>query len=189
MFIARLTLTASVLVAGIALADSDGFFCVGETYIAIQSGSFYSDGVHRLTIIPLSDEMGIGPETTIILPRFQLHAMRCDVDELGILSFSDIYKVDVSDWRSYRYIGMSSCPDCLDRIKEPVTQLMWAESQILPIHSASGRFEFKLKFTRETKVYPGVIESTTIAKLIKKADGYFLDSRIIFAETQMETID
>lgn len=189
MFIARLTLTASVLVAGIALADSDGFFCVGETYIAIQSGSFYSDGVHRLTIIPLSDEMGIGPETTIILPRFQLHAMRCDADELGILSFSDIYKVDVSDWRSYRYIGMSSCPDCLDRIKEPVTQLMWAESQILPIHSASGRLEFKLKFTRETKVYPGVIESTTIAKLIKKADGYFLDSRIIFAETQMETID
>lgn len=189
MLSARLALIASFLLAGIASADSDGLFCSGNTYIAWESRSFYSDGVHRLNIIPLSDEMGIGPEISIILPDFQAFSMRCDAAQVSVQSLSDIYKVDVSDWRAYRYIGMSPCSDCRNQAKEPVANLTSAESHLLPIHSASGRIEFKLEFTREIKGGRGIFEHTTIAKLIKTADGYFSDSRIILAETQMETID
>ena len=71
-------LAVALLLPSVALSDSDGLFCSGKSYFALERRSFNSDGVHRLLIIPLSDEMGIGPEFTVELPNFQAHRMTCE---------------------------------------------------------------------------------------------------------------
>jgi hypothetical protein len=177
-------------VPSIALSDSDGLFCSGSSYFALERRSFNSDGIHRLLIIPLSDENGLGPEFTVELPDFQAHRMICAHKQIRIYSFTSVYDVDVRDWRDYRFLGDSPCSDCAERIEKlPLLSVESAEDQVLPIHSTSGRISFELRFSRDDRLYPGAVEHTIVVKLLKLADGQFNGSRIVYAETHIETVD
>lgn len=183
-------LVGCCLLAGGASADSDGLFCSGETYFALERRSFDSDGGHRLIIIPLSDDLGIGPEQSVRLPDFQAHALICGARDVVVLAWAETHRIDVSDWRSPRYLGSERCSDCSDRLsKHPTAHVTSAEDQILPIRSESGRIRFELRFARELHPYEGIVEHTVVAKLVGTHDGQFQNSRIVYAETHLETID
>lgn len=183
-------LAVGLLLPSVALSDSDGLFCSGKSYFALERRSFNSDGVHRLFIIPLSDETGIGTEFTVELPDFQAHRMTCEDTRITLYSFSKMYEVHVGDWRTYRYSGDSPCPACPERLNQlSLLHVESAQDQTLPIHSTSGRISFELRFSRDDKLVPGAVEHTIIAKLVKLADGQFNGSRIVYAETHIETID
>jgi hypothetical protein len=183
-------LAVALLLPGIAMSDSDGLFCSGKSYFALERRSFSSDGIHRLLIIPLSDEMGIGPEFTVELPDFQAHRMTCEDTQIRVYSFSRVYDVQVGDWRTYRFLGDSPCSACPERLDQiPLSHVDSAKDQALPIHSTSGRVSFELRVSRDLNAFPGLGEHTTIAKLVKLVDGQFNRSRIVYAETHFETID
>jgi hypothetical protein len=43
--------------------------------------------------------------------------------------------------------------------------------------------------SRDSKPFPSGVEHTIVAKLVKLVDGRFKGSRIIYAETLIETVD
>jgi hypothetical protein len=183
-------LAAALLLPSVALSDSDGLFCSGKNYFALERSSSESDGIHRLLIIPLSDEVGIGPEFTVELPNFQAHRMMCQDTKITVYSFSRVYEVQVGDWRTYRFLGDSPCSGCPERLDQlPLLSVDSAKDQALRIHSASSRISFELRFSRDDQLFPGAVEHTIIAKLVKLADGQFNGSRIVYAETHVETVD
>lgn len=183
-------LAVALLLPSVALSDSDGLFCSGKSYFALERRSFNSDGVHRLLIIPLSDETGIGPEFAVDLPDFQAHRMTCEDTQITVYSFSRVYDVRVGDWRTYRFLGDSPCSDCPERLNElSLLNVDSTKDQALRIHSTSGRISFELRFSRDDKLFAGAVEHTIIAKIVKLVDGQFNGSRIVYAEAHVETID
>jgi len=53
-----------------------------------------------------------------------------------------------------------------------------------------GSAFYELRVSNSAERYPGSIETTTVAKLLRLApNGALLDSRVIYAGTSIETID
>jgi hypothetical protein len=116
--------------------------------------------------------------------------MTCEDTLIKVYSFSRVYDVQVGDWRSYRFLGDSPCSGCPERLDQiSLLTVDSAKDQTLRIHSTSGRISFELRFSRDDELVPGAVEHTIIAKLVKLADGQFNGSRIVYAETHVETID
>jgi hypothetical protein len=82
-----------VLVAP-ALADSDGYYCVSEGYLAYEQASWSSpEKKHVLRVIRLSDEEG--KPRTVVLEDFQVHGMKCEPNEVEILGWDKHHIVSI----------------------------------------------------------------------------------------------
>lgn len=170
-------------------ADSDGFYCFSENFVALERRSFDGDRGHGVMVTPLSD-YGIGEGIFVEIPDFQTHAMTCESSGIHLLSWNDEYRIKRSDSSTFQYAGSSPCPDCPHRLKSEFTMQAWstqAKDETLPANSEFG-VSFDLVFGREAQAFSGVIEHTTIMKIVRKIDGKFIDSRIIYAETRSEII-
>jgi hypothetical protein len=81
-----------------ALADSDGYYCANERYIAYEFHfSKYPHPRHVLTIVHLDDRPGPIAAQEVDLESFQVHGMKCDDAAVRLLAFTDLYTVDVSN--------------------------------------------------------------------------------------------
>ena len=78
-----------------ARADSDGSYCTGPNYIAYELSWSLRDTTHFLYVLSLSDSGGIGARTTIRLPQFQVHGMRCEAGSVALLGWDSLYTVTV----------------------------------------------------------------------------------------------
>lgn len=182
-----------VLIVCIALgayADSDGYYCVGRGYFAHESRSFYSDGVHRLFIIPLDTSIGIGPRIAVALPDFQLHGMRCTPSAITIFGFDTAYEVDLSERMKPRYVGDAKPTDIV-ALRTGSAARRFGDTPELPLmigENTPGEFVLRVSF--EGKSFPGGTEYTTLAKIVRLTESnVLLDSRVIFAETFIESFD
>ena len=171
-------------------ADSDGYYCVGIGYFAHESRGFHTDGVHRLFIIPLDESIGIGARIGVELPDFQLHGMRCTPTAITIFGFDTAYEVDLSDRMIPRYVGDTKPPDIV-ALRTGSAARRFGDTPELPLivgRNTPGEFVLRVSFEGES--FPGGIEYTTVAKIVRLTDSNaLLDSRVIFAETLIESID
>ena len=186
---APLLMLLAIVPAGSARADSDGYMCVGPNYLALESRSFDSDGQHRLFVHWLQD--GIGPRTEVLLPSFQTHGLECSRNIVRIRGWDEMHEVDVSQANRPRYLGPlpSQRADSMESgaVARPVST--WP-SQRLSIDQAPDRPYFELRVSNAVETFPGVVETTTIAKLLRLApDGAFIESKIIYADISIETVD
>jgi hypothetical protein len=88
-----------VLTAQSVLADSDGYFCSADGYLAYEWSFSQEPYYHRLYVLFLGGESGISTPIELRLPEFQLHGIKCNNDTVELLSWTDRYWVDVSDQR------------------------------------------------------------------------------------------
>lgn len=78
-----------------AYAESDGFYCVGNGYLAYELSSSAGALGHTLFVLPLSDV--IGEPAKLKIPEFQVHGMICDPGKLEILGWDYLYSFDLTD--------------------------------------------------------------------------------------------
>lgn len=74
-------------------ADSDGYYCSGPGYLAYELSFSFGATAHVLYLVALSDSIGIGHPAAVALPRFQVHAMRCDSGAVELLGWDSLYTV------------------------------------------------------------------------------------------------
>ena len=179
-----------VLLLWIALtsfADSDGYYCVSMGYFAYESREFHTDGVHRLFIVPLDKSVGIGQRIAVELPDFQLHGMRCTPTAITIFGFDTAYEIDLVDRMMPRYVGAEKPPD-MAKLHAGFAARRFGDTPELPLNvgqNTPGEFVLRVSFNGES--FPGGIEYTTIAKIVRlTTTGALIDSRVIFAETLIE---
>lgn len=170
-----------------AYADDDGYFCVGPDYLALESRSFDSDGVHRLYTYSLDD--GIGPRRSVDLPDFQVHGMRCDQTSVTLSSWDEAYAVAVSPQpRLLGRVESENVPEF--KSKHPAQQIKAAPSGPLPVRQKMDRIRYELRLLTTRESHAGNIESTIVAKIVALSKaGEFVTSRVIYATTSFETID
>ena len=81
------TITASA-----AHADSDGYYCVGADYLAVEFRSFSTPGIAGKHVLRIARWGGIrGPEWAgeVVMDDFQPHIMTCGQDEIVIEGAGD----------------------------------------------------------------------------------------------------
>lgn len=172
-----------------AIADSDGLMCVGPKYLALESRSFDSDGQHRLFIYWLHD--GIGPKLSVQLPDFQAHALDCTASTVQLRGWDEIHEVDVSKPYQPRYVGPvpSVRADQPEARRGPQNIAAWPSGR-LDLSEVSDGTHFALHVSNSPEIHPGIVEWTTIVKLVRlSSDDSFIASRIIYAATSVETVD
>ena len=171
-------------------ADSDGYYCVSQGYFAHESRGFHTDGVHRLFIIPLDKSIGIGPRLAVRLPDFQLYGMRCTPTAITIFGFDTAYEVDLSERMKPRYVGDAQPPNIV-ALRTGSAARRFGDTPELPLmvgQNTPGEFVLRVSF--EGQSFPGGTEYTTLAKIVTLTESNVLiDSRVIFAETFIESID
>jgi hypothetical protein len=179
---------AAVLPAA-AMADSDSLMCVGPKYLALESRSFDSDGQHRLLIYWLHD--GIGPEHSVHLPDFQAHGLGCSTRTIQVRDWEEIHEIDVSISNQPRYIGplRTITTDQVKAAHRSQNIATWPSGR-LDLADVSDGTHYVLEVSNSPAMHPGIVETTTIAKLVRlSSEDGFVESRIIYAATSVETID
>jgi hypothetical protein len=172
-----------------AHADSDGFMCIGLKYLALESRSFDGDGKHRLYVHWLHD--GIGARTEVVLPDFQTHGLECSNDVVRIRGWEETHEVDVSRANQPRYLGSvpSRRADTMDPSTTARRVSAWPTER-LTLVQAPGETSYELRISNAVEAFPGAVETTTVAKLLRlSSDGALVESRVIYAGTNIETID
>ncbi len=100
-----------------------------------------------------------------------------------------MHKIALSDNFAPIYSGSQECSDCREKARSLNTQnLKRATSQTLDIHVADSAIEYRLESNQSHQKYPGAVEFLYVTRLIYSYNGQFVSSRVIFAETQVETI-
>ena len=84
-----------------ALADSDGYYCTTDRYIAYEfSFSKRLSSAHVLTVVFFDDAEGRIEAIDVPLDVFQVHGMKCDDDAVELLSYAALYRIELSNRRN-----------------------------------------------------------------------------------------
>lgn len=95
-----IALCAVLAVPAAALADSDGYYCVGPDYLAYQFGlGALPIASHRLSIVRLTSAGILADTVRFDLPQFQVHGMICDARTIRIAAYDAIYTVQLDEAR------------------------------------------------------------------------------------------
>lgn len=163
---ARIILSLALLLVigtvGSAFSDSDGYFCVGQGYLAYEfNGLSAPDSGHVLYIVYLGAEAGISAPVKVMLEPFQTHGMKCVENTIEILAWDAIHVVDISS---------REAPSVKAKISiEPGKQLKgfanknmghwfnpYQDSSIVRLSVDGGPHVYELIINRsETKEFPG----------------------------------
>jgi hypothetical protein len=87
---------------GLARADSDGYYCVGDGYIAYQFGMNVPNNPPRLYVITLNGTRGIPKPATLAFPPFQVQGMRCGSRSIDVGAYDKMYVVSLDERRRPR---------------------------------------------------------------------------------------
>jgi hypothetical protein len=113
-------ISAILLLAATACADSDGYYCVGRNYVAYQFGLAAPPvRPHRVYVIRLGGVEGIAAPATIEIPQFQVHGMACSDSTIRLEAFDALYTIH------------------LDQLRRPVTYTVerWEDPRNHPVLS------------------------------------------------------
>ncbi len=106
----KVTVLLSLITVAAALAaraDSDGYYCVGDSYLAyeLRVSQPQLDDQHVLMILRAGPDQSI-QELTIALPDFQVHAMRCRAGTVDLAGWDAVHTADLSS----NSLGVSRTP-------------------------------------------------------------------------------
>jgi hypothetical protein len=166
----RRLLTALALLAVFAQAaqaDSDGYFCIGPNYLAVQLRSFNTPGLrgpHVLKIVHFDTARGPRWGGEIVLEDFQPHGMTCTANGVAISGWTGDYAIALD-------AGLT--PRLLSRTKRgappkapPMANLgNWAQQGITPIAVSGGVPRFQLRIVRASRGMEGGVDHHTTSTL------------------------
>src|SRR5215469_12312918 len=138
--------TAMFLIAVLVLpayADSDGSYCVGPGYLAVEFRSFSTSsitGPHVLKILRFDEELGPRWAGEVLVEDFQTHVLTCGTTRIvfegvgdsrrGLLSY--VVEFDSSGWP--RITSVSNDPSYVFVPKDGPAELgLWAIPGVTPL--------------------------------------------------------
>ena len=74
-------------------ADSDGYFCITETYLAYEYNLLGTPNSHRVAIVPFDEDTGTIEVFEFGLPEFQLHSLNCGDARIVLAGWDTIHEV------------------------------------------------------------------------------------------------
>ncbi len=174
--------------AGTARADSDGYFCVGNDYIAYQFGLAAPPvGPHRLTIVRFGARGFYAPQV-VDLPQFQVHGMSCGDDVVRVAGFDRIYAIALG--APPRVIESTVIPeaerghfDSASFVQRSLASLSHAtanlETDRIPLAKAANGHVFELVITPTKSAKPCTVQ--LVSQLVELGDaGHPLATRDVF---------
>src|SRR5262245_6995100 len=196
----RLLLTAMFLIVAAvvpAFADSDGHYCVGPGYLAVEFRMFNTPsitGPHVLKILRFDEEMGPRWAGEIAAEDFQTHVLTCGTTRIvfegvgdsrrGLVSY--VVEVESTGWP--RIMSVSNDPSYVFVPRnEPANLGLWARPGITPLPSASKAHHFQLRTTERARRKDGAIlhdKRTVIEEL--DGSGRVIRSLQLTQGTQIE---
>ena len=87
-----------------AQADSDGYFCVGPNYLAYELSFSLGSSAHHLYVLRLDGSV-IEHPVVVPLPSFQVHGMRCRLQEVQLLGWDSVYTVSLTPFTQPALLG------------------------------------------------------------------------------------
>lgn len=77
----------------VAIADSDGYYCVGPDYLIYQLNEPGTTDPHKLYLIPFTNGFDSVSRYELTLPDFQVHDMHCDENRVTIFGWDAIFDI------------------------------------------------------------------------------------------------
>jgi hypothetical protein len=187
-----------LLSASSVLADSDGYFCTAEGYLAYELREWsVPDKKHVLCIIRVGGHRGIEDPFTLVLGDFQLHGMKCNPQEILISSWDSTYVVALPAnappvIKSVLLHQPGQIPQ--DRaLAESITDSRRSSVVGIPVNRPGNTYELQIVHVEEdhtTAGKGGLIKHHTTSKLVEKdRAGKILHEKLIHAGTSDETVD
>jgi hypothetical protein len=166
----RRILTAIALLAGSAQAahaDSDGYFCIGPNYLAVQLRSFNTPGLrgpHVLKIVHFDTAGGPRWAGEIVLEDFQPHGMTCTANGVAIAGWADDYAIALDAGLTPRLVSRRK-RDARPKAPPMVNLGNWAQQGITPIAVNGGVPRFQLRIVRASRGVKGGVDHHTTSTL------------------------
>ncbi len=187
-----------LLSASQVLADSDGYFCTSEGYLAYELREWsVPEKKHVLRIIRVGGAQRIGDPLTLTLGEFQLHGMKCNPHDIVI-----------SSWDSTSIIALpaSGPPEITSVLPHQPGQIPQGlslaagmtgsrQSSVVRIPSQETEYIYDLQIVHreENHTTPGKggrIEHHITSKVVEKdRAGKVLQEKLLYAGTFDEPID
>lgn len=163
------------------VADSDGYYCAGPDYLAWETRGFHTDGVHRLHFLRLTAD-GPAPRSTVVLPDFQLHGMRCEADALTLYAFTAAHHVALDGHRMR--LGDVNRPQAIADLRARWVPRRFGDTPLLRLGAVGGGTRYALVTDLDRVAYAAGAEYTTFTRLLRlTAADELIDSQVIFAES------
>lgn len=195
---AALGVCALIWPAGLS-ADSDGYYCTGSGYLALQLRSWNTGGPHLLQVIRFGGGE-IREAGRVELPDFQPQAIRCDGDQVRIIRWTSHYIEYVID--------VSGEPQLVETIEDPDLAFSpdlfddemsnlgdWAVPGSIELPSKDPGHEYRLRITRHSTPVSGGLEHHTRTVLIAvdvsgavAASGETVSELLLYEGTFFESV-
>ena len=188
-----ISLAATLVSQASAYADSDGYFCVGEGYVAYEMAFSVPVNGHTLRIMT-PDEEQVATRRDISLSDFQVHGMACLEDAVLLRDFSGVFIVDLATGEVTRAKAKSS-PELAkparslvdgrslrrgDEVHVEIISLPgWSEDAVDELHIISY----------EAHPHSASIQHHTVSQIVRTHAHGFVDTQLIYAGAQLETVD
>jgi hypothetical protein len=196
-----------------SLADSDGYYCAADGYLAYEfSFSKYRSSEHVLTIVFFDDVPGRIEPVDVPLDAFQVHGMRCTADAVELLAFTALYRIDLIDRRSLNakkirdFGGQMDTDSGIDtdhyrnfgnliawNIATTGESLPGPEVDVISLSRINGTFAYSLHMTAYGESHAadgGSIHNIyTHSKIVKKAGARIEDILDIHSGFSMHSVD
>ena len=166
----RQILTALALLAlsaQTARADSDGYFCIGPNYLAVQLRSFNTPGLrgpHVLRIVHFDTARGPRWAGEVVLEDFQPHGMTCSANGVAISGWTDDYAIALDAGLAPRLLSRTK-RNAPRKARQMVNLGSWAQPGITPIAVNGGVPRFQLRIVRASRGVEGGVDHHTTSTL------------------------
>lgn len=190
----------AVLAASPLYADSDGYYCVGAGFIAVQFRSFNTPrlkGKHVLKVARFDEVNGPRWAGEVVLEDFQPHTLSCGAKTIFIEGIGKkgrglvSYSVGV-DGDSIRVVAHNSDPhhDFAYLPEGPPNIGAWARPGVYDLPNRGDFPRFQLRVTRTSRSEPGRVIHTQRSLLVEIVrGGRPRRSLAIYSGTVVETAD
>jgi len=173
----------------LALADSDGYYCVGRGYVAYETRFAASGSQHVLHVLRFSRAGGIGQVQDIPLDDFQTHGMSCSDRVIEVAALSTRYLVDVSVPEKPRIKTLSAS---FEPQRTPQLNLgNWSREGVTDLEADGQQGEFQLVISRVSRQIAGGIEHYTVTHLVRRETtpgGRILAAQKLFEGIFLEAV-
>ena len=193
----RLALGALLLLilAGGAGADSDGYFCIADGYLAYELREWSTaDQKHALHIVFVGRPEG-SVAAVVPLDAFQLHGMRCEPRGIVILGWDKRYTIAFSEQEPPKLTATEPFKEARTPREfraEGLSLVRQSRSVAIPSARPDRSYQLQIDYRRvdQASSKDGAIHHLVTATLVEKdATGIVLNERQIYQSDSKETVD
>lgn len=176
-------------------ADSDGYFCSGRGYVAIQLRSWSTGGPHLLQVAAFADG-AVRQVGTVELEDFQPHRMSCEPERIRISGYGIgfiAYDIDVTNLEAVRVRALSrdSTASWLAGLPRdpPVNIGEYARADTVRLTSSESGPDYAIAITVDERAVSGGIEHHITSTLIARdAAGRVTAGLRLYEGTRFESV-